>query len=228
MPTPARPAELWPLFDLAVVTPRLTLRYADDERAAALMDLAATVGIHDKAAMPFAVPWTRFEPPVLQQQGMQFYWRTRADTQPSSWELPLAVYEGEQLVGVQAVGGRSFLVTRTVETGSWLARTAQGRGIGKEMRAAVLHLAFAGLDAQRAITSAFVDNPASLGVTRSLGYRENGTRVDDREGKPVEQLLFVLGRSEWERHRRDDIEVIGLSPCLDLLGLSADGALAGD
>ena len=52
----------WPFFDLVIRTPQLTLRYPDDDRAAALMDLVATVGIHDPAYMPFAIPWTRFNP----------------------------------------------------------------------------------------------------------------------------------------------------------------------
>ena len=65
------------------------------------------------------------------------------------------------------------------------------------MRAAVLHLGFAGFGAERAVTSAFADNPRSLGVTRALGYAENGWFVDDREGKPAKHLRFVLERADW-------------------------------
>ena len=46
------------------------------------------------------------------------------------------------------------------------------------MRAAVLHLAFDGLGARRAVSDAFEDNPGWLGVSRKLGYRDdesNGT-----------------------------------------------------
>jgi RimJ/RimL family protein N-acetyltransferase len=211
-------ASHWPLFDLELRTPRLTLRYVDDDRAAALMDLAAT-GIHDPAAMPFSVPWTRHEPPYLQQQGMQHFWSMRAGLSPTDWSIQLAVYEGDRLVGLQGVGGASFLITRTVETGSWLALSEQGKGIGKEMRTAVLHLAFAGLGAARAITSAFVDNPRSLGVTRSLGYVDNGWSVDVREDKAVKHLRFVMERPDWEQRRREDIEIVNLGPCLRLLGL---------
>jgi RimJ/RimL family protein N-acetyltransferase len=209
----------WPLFGLELRTPRLTLRYLDDDRAAALMDLAAQ-GVHDPAEMPFSIPWTRHEPPYLQQQGMQHFWSMRAAVTPDDWSIQLATYEGERLVGMQGVGGKSFLVTRTVETGSWLGREEQGKGIGKEMRAAVLHLAFAGLGAERAITAAFADNPRSLGVTRSLGYQENGWFIDDREGKPAKHLRFIMERADWESRRRDDIEVIGLEPCLRILGLT--------
>lgn len=214
-------ARHWPLFDLEVRTPRLTLRYLDDERSAALMDLAAT-GVHDPDEMPFSVPWTRHEPPYLQQQGMQHFWAMRAGLTPQDWTLQFGVYEAGRLVGTQGIGGKSFLVTRTVETGSWLGQAEQGRGIGKEMRAAALHLGFAGLNADRAVTSAFADNPRSLGVTRALGYADNGWFVDDREGKPAKHLRFVLERAEWAKRRRDDIEMVGLEPCLRLLA-QADG-----
>ena len=42
------------------------------------------------------------------------------------------------------------------------------------MRAAVLGFAFDGLGAQVAETGAFLDNGASNGVSRALGYEENG------------------------------------------------------
>jgi RimJ/RimL family protein N-acetyltransferase len=220
--SPSANARHWPLFDLELRTPRLTLRYLDDDRAAALMDLAAT-GVHDPAEMPFSVPWTRHEPPYLQQQGMQFFWGMRSGVSPEDWSIQFAVYQGDRLVGTQGIGGKSFLVTRTVETGSWLALSEQGQGIGKEMRAAVLHLGFAGLGAERAVTSAFADNTRSLAVTRSLGYAENGWFVDDREGKPAKHLRFVMERADWETRRRDDIEIVNLEPCLRVLGLERSG-----
>lgn len=212
-------AEQWPFFGLTLTTPRLTLRYVDDERAAALMDLAASAGVHDVDVMPFTVPWTRSEPPRLQQQGLQHHWLVRAQLTAQEWDLPFAVYEGDRLVGSQSIGAKSFLVTGTVSTGSWLARAEQGRGIGKDMRAAVLHLGFAGLGAERAETLAFGDNASSIGVTRHLGYAENGCEVVDREGKPVRQLRFVLERAGWQTRRRSDVEILGLEDCLGMLGL---------
>jgi RimJ/RimL family protein N-acetyltransferase len=220
MPEPSNAvARHWPFFDLVVRTPRLTLRYPDDACVAGLMELAASAGVHDPELMPFSVPWTRFEPPYLERQGMQHFWRTRAELQPESWDLPFAVYEGKRLVGLQGIGAKAFTVTRTVGTGSWLARTEQGRGVGKEMRAAVLHLAFAGLGADCAVTSAFADNPASIGVTRSLGYVDNGWEIENREGKAALHQRFVLERAGWHARRRDDIEIDGLELCLPVLGL---------
>jgi RimJ/RimL family protein N-acetyltransferase len=86
------------------------------------------------------------------------------------------------------------------------------------MRAAVLHFSFAGLLADRAETSAAESNPASLGVTRKLGYKPNGTRVHAVEGKTRLELCFVLERADWEQRRRDDIEIESLGPCLALFG----------
>jgi RimJ/RimL family protein N-acetyltransferase len=65
----------------------------------------------------------------------------------------------------QGLGGRDFAVLREVHTGSWLGRRYQGHGIGTQMRAAVLHLAFEGLGAQHAAFGAFEHNAASLGVS---------------------------------------------------------------
>lgn len=211
------PSSAWPFFGLTITTPRLVLRYVDDDLAAGLMQLAATDGVHAEDFMPFSTPWTRFEPPVLQRQGMQHYWRVRASLSATAWALPFAVHDDGVLVGVQDVAARDFPVTRSVSTGSWLGRSHQGRGIGKEMRAAVLHLAFDALAAEVAHTSAFEDNPASQGVTRSLGYLENGWQIDDREGKPVRHLAFLLPREDWLARRRDDITVEAIDACLPLL-----------
>jgi len=211
--------DCWPLFDLRIVTPRLQLRYASDADIDELMTLAAR-GVHADDFMPFGIPWTRTEQPLLQWQGMQHHWRTRAALSPESWTLPFAVREDGVLVGTQDIKGTSFPVTGAVSTGSWLGRAHQGRGIGKEMRAAVLHLAFDALGAQVAETSAFADNGPSVGVTTSLGYKDNGWWLDDREGKPARHRRFLLERNDWLPRRRDDIQVDGLEPCLPLLGLA--------
>jgi hypothetical protein len=69
-------------------------------------------------------------------------------------------------------------------------------------------------------TSAFEDNPPSLGVSRSLGYLPNGARIDDREGKATRDLRFVLDRASWTQSRRGDITIDGLERCREFLGVS--------
>lgn len=212
----------WPLFDLKLTTPRLELRYPTDDVLYALADVLSD-GIHDPALMPFTEPWTRAESPELERNALRFWWSRRASLTHDDWSLPFAVLDGGEVVGIQDVSGKHFAVTRSVLTGSWLLRRAQGRGIGKEMRAAVLHLAFAGLGAIEAYTGAFEDNPASLGVTRALGYEPNGSYLHAREGDPVRTLKFVMTRASWEVQRRGDIEITGLEHCLPLLGMSESG-----
>lgn len=208
----------WPLFGLRVRTPRLELRPVTDSDLDAYGDLLGG-GIHPPDQMPFTVPWTDVAPPELQAQGLQYHWRLRAEWQPDAWTLAFGVWEDGVLVGQQDVGARQFRVLGTVETGSWVGLAHQGRGIGKEMRAAVLHFAFDGLGAARAETEAFTDNPASLAVTRSLGYLPNGDHLGVRREQAARYLRYQLPRDVWAELRRDDITVEGLEPCRARFGL---------
>ena len=162
--------------------------------------------------MPFGIPWTDVEPPELQRQSLQFFWRGRAEMTHERWDLSFAVLVDDVVVGAGGLVGHDFPVMRSVETGSWLGRDYQGRGIGKELRAASLHLIFEGFDAEVATTGAWHDNAASLGVTRSLGYTETGRRRARRRDQPDTQITFEMPSSHWETIRRDDIELIGIEP----------------
>ena len=138
---------------------------------------------------------------------------------PAWWCLVFAVMVDGRPVGTQEVTAGSFPALRTVDTFSWPNRSYQGRGIGKEARSAVLHLAFAGLGARRAMSEAFVDNAASLGVSRALGYRTDGTTWALRRGEAAPMTRLVLTREEWELRRRSDMELRGLERTLEFLGL---------
>ena len=210
---------IWPLFDLVVSTPRLTLRYIDDDLGEQLAELAAE-GIHDPAVMPFSQPWTDVPPPEMQRNTVRYFRRNRAETTSERWHLNLAASDrGGELLGMCSLETEHFLTTRTAETGSWLGQRYQRQGFGKEMRQAVLHLAFAGLDAERATTSAWHDNAASLGVTRSLPYTEDGSTQETRRGRPGALLAFSMSRERWQSIRRDDIAVDGLEPVREFLGV---------
>jgi len=202
---------------LVVRTPRVELRWPTDDDLVALASLAA-LGIHDDDEMPFAFPWTRAPAGQLEIDVLRHHWLKRAEWTPEGWSwLPAVVADGA-VVGLQELGARQFAVRRVVDSGSWLGRAHQGRGLGTEMRAAVLHLAFAGLGALRADTGAYDDNHASLGVTRKLGYEPNGDTILAVEGKPRRELLYTLTRDRWSASRRDDIEILGLDPCLPHFG----------
>ena len=213
----------WPFFDLRVTTPSLELRYPDD---ADLMEIAtlAAHGVHPPDQMPFAVPWTDVPPPEQQRNTLKHFWLARATLTPETWSLPLVAVRDGEIVGNQSVASQGdFRETKAVGTGSWVGQAHQGQGIGKEMRAAVLHLSFAGLGADVALSGAYIDNPASIAVSRALGYEDNGIHFGSRRGQPARQHMFRLERPAWDQRRRDDIVIEGLEPCLPLLGLGAPG-----
>ena len=209
-------ATIWPFAALTIRTPRLELRYPDDQDLVALAHLAAE-GIHDPSSMPFNVPWTRAESPALERGLLQFAWVRRAALTRDDWSLPFVVCDDGQPVGVQDVSATQFAVRRTVETGSWLVQRAQGRRIGTEMRAAVLHFAFAGLGAEEAFSGSYTDNPASAAVSGHNGYQPNGEEIRAREGEAARLQHWVLTRARWTPQRRDDITIDGLDACLPLL-----------
>jgi RimJ/RimL family protein N-acetyltransferase len=207
----------WPIAGLVVRTPRLELRWPDDDDLVALADVAAE-GIHDADFMPFGIPWSRAPVGEIERNLIQYHWLQRARWTPESWSWnPVVVIDGE-VVGTQGVSAEQFAIRRTVSTGSWIGRRFQGHGIGTEMRSAVLHLCFDRLGAQRAETSADEGNPASLTVTRKLGYHPNGEALGVIEGRLRRELCFVLPRDEWAKRRRDDIRIEGFDDCLELFG----------
>ncbi|WP_374157214.1 GNAT family N-acetyltransferase [Mycobacterium sp. G7A2] len=200
---------IWPLAGLEVRTPSVTLRYVTDDLGFALAELAAQ-GVHDRATMPFTRPWTDVAAPELQRNTLRYYWRSRAETTVDHWDLHFAVLVSGVVVGMCSIASDRFPVLRSAETGSWIGRAYQGRGIGREVRQAALHMIFRGLDADHATTGAWHDNVASLAVTRSLPYLQTGTSVQPRRGSPDRMLHFAISRADWQRVARDDIELVGI------------------
>lgn len=210
----------WPLLGLRLTTPRLELRLPGADELADLADLAAQ-GVHDPDRMPFIVPWTDLPPADRARSVVQHHWLRLGNWSPTDWALNLAVFEKGRVVGLQTVEARDFAVLRQVTTGSWLGARFQGRGIGTEMRAAVLHLAFAGLDAHEAASGAFEDNPASFAVSMRHGYEPDGIEPHAVRGRRVTMRRLRLTRSRWEQHRSVPVSVSGLSGCLPMFGTAA-------
>ncbi|MFJ6279858.1 GNAT family N-acetyltransferase [Arthrobacter subterraneus] len=170
----------------------------------------ALAGIHDPAVMPFSVPWTDAPREVLIRETAKHRWRSRTSVEPDSRTLNFVVRHDEVPIGIQDMTSRHFSVTRSVTTGSWLSRSYQGRGLGKEMRAAVLLFAFDHLGAEVTESDAAVWNQGSSGVSRSLGYRNSGVkRVVARPGELTEQHGVRLAREDFIRPPWD-VDVEGL------------------
>jgi RimJ/RimL family protein N-acetyltransferase len=193
-------SSIWPLFGLTLTTPRLELRPIRDEDIPAAV-AAARSGIHEAGRNPFSLPWTELPEDELGPNMARWYWRCRAECSAENWTLLLGIWHEGRFVGCQDVGAKDFSNLKTVSTGSWLRQSVQGRGLGKEMRAAVVAWAFDWLGADVAESEAAAWNTASLGVSRSLGYELNGI-TRKAWGTKVETLQHV--RLTPETFKRPD------------------------
>ncbi|KIA74059.1 hypothetical protein ANMWB30_13070 [Arthrobacter sp. MWB30] len=182
-------ADIWPPFGLILTTPRLTVRPILDDDIPAAVD-AARSGIHEPGKSPFSTPWAEMPADELAPNMAQWYWRCRGNFTKDSWTLLLAVWRDDEFLGVQDLGAKNFATLKTVSTGSWLKQSAQGQGVGKEMRAAVVSYAFDYLGADVAESEAASWNQQSLGVSTSLGYELNGISRDGW-GEKIEEVQRV-------------------------------------
>ena len=211
----------WPLFGLRLRTPRLEMRLPTPSDLDALADLAAE-GVHDPETMPFLVPWTDAPSEQRALGTIQHHWSAWGSWKPELWTLNLVADCDGTIVGTQGIRGREYAVLREVGTGSWVGREYQGQGIGTHMRAAVLYLAFAGLDALYATSGAREDNAASLAVSRKHGYADDGIERHVIRGQAAVVRRLRLDRPTWEAHRRVPVEIEGLAPCLPHFGVDPD------
>lgn len=210
-------AELWPPYRLRLRAGDLQLTVITDEDLPGLVELALA-GIHAPEAMPFAEPWTSTPAEQLPADMIRYYSSVRAACRPEAFDLQFAVRVAGRLVGAQALHTRDFAITRTAETGSWLGLAHQGHGIGTRMRQAVCAFAFDHLGAVEVTSGAFLDNPASLAVSRKVGYRPNGVvRVRRREGEMALNQKLVLTPDDFVRG--EPLDVVGATEVRRFLGL---------
>jgi RimJ/RimL family protein N-acetyltransferase len=209
----------WPLFDLRLITPRLTLRLPTDEELDRLATQSAGRVLPPDEANFMDSDWTQLSSPEYERSFMQFHWQSRADWKPESWSLQLAGFDGDAPIGGFGLIGENFADTRTVKTGSWLLPDWRRMGLGTEARAALLHLAFAELGARESHTEAHPDNAGSLGVSRTVGYEQTGRRKLTRPGgDDAPRIQLCLTRERWEATRTVAVEAAGIDECRELFG----------
>lgn len=209
------------MLGLRISAGPIELRGICDDDVATLGALAAD-GVHPPERMPFTYPWTDASPQEFALKFAQYHWRTRADFSTDAWVLNLGVWHEGTLVGVQGMGTTKYLVTRTGETGSWLGREHQGRGLGTAMRQVLCAFVFDHLDASEITSGAFTDNPASLAVSRKVGYRENGRiRRERRPGEQATTIELVLVPDDLVRGEHA-LVVDGVAAFRRSIGLDSD------
>jgi RimJ/RimL family protein N-acetyltransferase len=210
----ARDVHPYAPLNVTVTTPRIELRGATDDLLEELVPLVRA-GQGDADPPPFDDPMSLYEsdPDTRVHKWLQAIWRGRGRVASDFWRLNLVVFIDGQGVGMQDVIGSGFDTYGTVTTFSWLAADFRGRGFGREMREAALHLSFDGFDAVEAASDAFMDNIGSNRVSETLGYERNGTDWATRRGQPELLQRWRITREQWLARRRDDIAVSGAEAC---------------
>jgi len=203
---------LYPPLGLTLRAGDLTLRLLRDADLPEYAVLLRRPIFADEAA-DHVFPWYAVDPEDRVRGALQFQWTQRAVAAPERWNLTFGIWAQDQLVGTQDVGAKDFPRRRTVTSGSWLTRDAQGKGYGKLMRQMVLALAFDHLGAQRAESEAVLGNDPSFGVSRACGYALNGTRVTVDGNRPLVHQCFLVTPETFVRPQVP-VTVEGLVPAL--------------
>jgi RimJ/RimL family protein N-acetyltransferase len=175
----------------------LELRGLDDQALGELVTVAQA-GIHPPDFMPFLVPWTD-SLAAGPEKFLQYHWHNRATFSVQEWQLHLGAWWQGELVGTQGVRTEDFQTTRTGETGSWLGKKYQGRGIGTAMRRAMCALMFDELGAKSVTSSAFQDNNRSLRVSQKVGYLKGMADTRERRGMAAPYQELVLHPQNFDR-----------------------------
>jgi RimJ/RimL family protein N-acetyltransferase len=207
-----------PLYELRLRTPRLELRLGSREELIELGRLAQE-GIHPPEEMPFEVPWTdRAGEPQFVEEFLAYHEETLARWDTDAWSFNLLAFLDGRPVGSQSMRGERFAERREIDTGSWLGQAYQRRGLGTEMRAGVLDLAFGPLGAKAATSGSILGNESSKRVSEKLGYSVVGTSTVAPRGEPVEKYDFRIERADWRPPF--PVEIEGAEACLALFGVS--------
>jgi RimJ/RimL family protein N-acetyltransferase len=207
-----------PLLGLRIMAGPVELRGITDDLLGPLAELATD--IHGPDFMPFSYPWSLAAAPDMPRNLAQYHWGKRASFSPAQWSADFAVFYDGALVGCQGFVTKDYLIVRGGETGSWLGRSVQGKGIGTAMRQVICAFIFDHLEARYVTSSAFEDNPASLAVSRKTGYTENGVDYVDRLGKPAVMRRIILEPANLVRYEHE-LTVAGLPEFRKSIGLDA-------
>ena len=198
--------EVWPPLGLRIESPNLVLRHIREADFPAYL-AAASSGVKSTERSPFRAPWDEGAPQEIARHSLPWLYSQRGRIGPDSWYLMLAVFTkdddgGEgKLIGMQDVSAESWQALGTVTSGSWLRRDAQGKGCGKEMRAAMLMWAFDHFGAEYAESGAYDWNTASLRISQTLGYFQSGTArvIDAHSERPEWEYQLRLPKNDFLR-----------------------------
>lgn len=205
----------WPLQGIRLRTPDLELHVMTEADLPTLWELLPDDLELNPHATTYAGVDDRANRRAILAQG---YWRALGMWSPDDWALPFVVRSAGEVVGVQWLEGPDWRSDHIVDSSSWLVAEARGRGLGKQMRAAVLALAFGPLRAEAAISSAVLANRSSLGVSHALGYRDTHRSVLEHSRETL-QHVRLEGRSWHASGQAHAVVIDAVVPALPYFGI---------
>jgi RimJ/RimL family protein N-acetyltransferase len=176
-------------------------------------------GVHDPDVMPFFSQWTDGDRDTVARRVLQRQWSSWGAWTPEDWTLYLVMVDDGTVVGAQSIGAQDYAVTREVVVTAWMGSPYQGRGLGTHGRAAMLALAFEGLEADWVVSVVQQMNEPSQRVAQKLGFALDGTQLNAVRGEQAVSNRYRIDRATWGRHATIPVEISGLEPCLPLFGL---------
>jgi RimJ/RimL family protein N-acetyltransferase len=209
---------IWPPYALRLRCGDMELSPVRESDYAELAEIARG-GVRRNGVQAFVVDWDSGDDEQIARSLARYHWATRANFTVEEWTVEFTVRVGGRAVGVQGVSARHFPQTRTVTTGSWLAREEQGKGYGTRMRTAVL-TAFAEHFAASTFETAYVEgNEASRRVSEKVGYSPNGSHaVIAQDGEARIEHSLVLAAQDLQRSA-EPVRVEGAGTFRSFLGL---------
>ncbi len=211
-------SDLWPPFGLVIRAGDLRLTPVADDDLPGLVELVLA-GIHDPDWMPFDAPWTLAPPAELPRRYAQHYWEVRAAFRPEDFTLDFAVRQRRANWWASRASPR--VTSRCSEPPrpgpGWVRRSrdaGSAPGCGKPS-APSCSTCSARPRSPRPRSST---TPASLAVSRKVGYRSDGTVRKNRQGTPVDSRRLLLDPDAFVRG--EPIEVTGAEPLRAFLGVA--------
>jgi [ribosomal protein S5]-alanine N-acetyltransferase len=195
-----------PAGELEVRGPGMTLRYAREDDAPALFELASNPDV------------TRFFSwgPYTDEAEAVAYVRSLTRKRADGERLELVIdHEGDGVIGVTGLSEFSLRDRRAV-VGTWHGREWWGTGANRQSKTLVLALAFQGLGLDRVTAWCGDDNGRSQKALERLGFVHEGVlrRWHVHRGDPKDVISYSMLREEWQAGElaREPFEILGEVP----------------
>ena len=191
---------------LEVRGPELLLRYALEDDAPALFELASNPDVTRFFS------WGPYTDPSEAAAYVRSLTRKRVDGE----RLELVIVHPEAgVIGVTGLSEFSLRDRRAV-VGTWHGREWWGTGANRQSKALVLALAFRGLELGRVTAWCGADNGRSQKALERLGFVHEGVlrHWHVHRGEPKDVISYSMLRDEFEAGElaREPVEIVGEVP----------------